>query len=118
MYIVVIEDSKIVRSALVQLFGKHKDVEDTDAFSNAQDAINSIKKKTPDVLVTDWDLGKGESGVAVARVVRELSSSAKIVFITGRSLKQLKSNTAQLNIQHYLVKPFMLEELRQAVFSD
>ena len=112
MFVIIVEDSPCVLNALLKFF-ERQGVKAIGC-STGHQAIAAIEEKTPDLLVSDWDIGKGASGISVVRYLRKQCRETRVIMITGRPIGPLKDNTADLQVDAYLKKPFSLEELRQA----
>jgi|GEM_PF-690469 len=79
---------------------------------DAQSALRELETFSPDLLLTDVNLGAGQNGAEVAAAFRDRDASATIVFMTAyadrvRMLQASGSTT--------LVKPFTADELREVI---
>jgi DNA-binding NtrC family response regulator len=82
------------------------------AAENAHDALALLEAR-PDVAVLDVHLG-GPSGLWLADQIREISPLTAVVLATGD--QTIPANESlRFGIVAYLVKPFTLEELGDAV---
>lgn len=113
MFAIVVEDSPGVRNALLTFLSR-QGVEAVGC-ETCHQAIAAIQEKHPDLLVSDWDIGTGASGVAVVRYLRRQCQNSKVVMITGRPIDRLIEQTTELKVDVYLKKPFSLQQLKNAV---
>ena len=75
--------------------------------TNANDAVSVAAASGPDVLVTDLDLGRGPTGIAVAHVLRRHNPALGVVLLTnhvdprsaGTSLAQVPEGTEYVTKQ-------------------
>ena len=80
--------------------------------ASASDALDVIRNETPDLAVLDADLGKATSfEIADALLAR----NAKIIFISGHSLKWFSGAHRERRV---LEKPFLPEHLIAAVEEE
>ncbi|MBL6078728.1 response regulator [Belnapia sp. T18] len=83
MTVLLVEDDAMVRLTLADFFeAVGLDFLEAD---NAEDALAIIadKAQTIDVLVTDLDLGLGDSGLILAKKARLLQPELRVVYETG-----------------------------------
>ena len=76
---------------------------------NGADALASIKKHPPDVVVTDYKLGGEIDGMDVLRQVKETSPETEVILITAFGSEQLArevlSRESSAQAYDYLIKP-------------
>ncbi|MCZ7682380.1 MAG: response regulator [Sandaracinaceae bacterium] len=74
-------------------------------------AREQIKNDPPDVVVTEVDLGGGQSGFELPRVVGELPEEQRpaVVFLTTHSDRESVSRAFDLGAADYIVKPASAE---------
>lgn len=107
--ILFVEDNKELLKFLSEHF---KDKYATSVASNGLDALKSIKKFIPDLIVTDLMMPKMD-GIALCR---ELKSSFEychipIIMLTSKSDIETRLESLEVGADYYLAKPFMLPEL-------
>lgn len=85
-----------------------------DAASNASQALQMAKQNIPDVLVCDWRLGDGGTGVDVARELQQLYP-VKVIFVTAHPLDELREAAFDLDVLRYLRKPISLVILASTI---
>jgi two-component system OmpR family response regulator len=78
--------------------------------SNAQAFWSEFATRQPDIVVLDIGL-PGESGLNIARQVREQYPHIGIVILTGRSLLTDRLSGRSAGADDYLTKPVQMEEL-------
>lgn len=111
--ILVAEDEVNAREALVAFFeGQGFEVR---CASDGDEAIRIGADFHPDILITDWLLEGGCSGVTVARSVARAAPQTSIILVSGYPLAELRAITADLDVEAYLEKPISLFELGSIV---
>jgi DNA-binding NtrC family response regulator len=106
--ILVIDDEPIVGERLkasLELAGFM-----VDAFFSSQDALNNLKQKSYDILVTDLKM-KPPDGLEVLRAAKQQQPDIKAVVITGFATKQLAADALTAGAVHFLAKPFKMSHL-------
>lgn len=79
---------------------------------DAPTAFRLLEETSPDLLLTDVNLGAGQNGADIAAALRDSDPRATIIFMTGfadkvRMLQETGSTT--------LAKPFTADELREVI---
>lgn len=110
--VLVVEDEPNAREAS-RLYLSHCGHEVTTA-ANAESAIQQAEEQQPDVLVCDWRLGAGGSGVDVAREIQRRYATP-VIFVTAYPIDELVEATADLAVSRYLKKPVSLAVLAAAI---
>jgi len=73
---------------------------------DAKSFIKELERETADLLIMDINLGQTSSRSLVNRI-REIAPQAKLLFISG--------GAPEADVEHFLEKPFDIEELRLIV---
>ncbi|MHC4696082.1 MAG: sigma-54-dependent transcriptional regulator [Planctomycetota bacterium] len=82
-------------------------------------AIESIKHRPPDVVVTDYKLDGRANGMDVLRAAKRASPDAEVILITAHGSEELAREALSQDSEHraydYLIKPVDIDALRQKV---
>ncbi|MCS6905036.1 MAG: LytTR family DNA-binding domain-containing protein [Bacteroidia bacterium] len=107
----VAEDEAPARSKMTRLLSEIEDIELINISSNGNDAYDNILLLKPDVVFLDIEM-PGMSGIEIAQ---NLPPEIKpyIIFTTAYNEHAIKA--FEINAIDYLLKPFSLERLKQAV---
>ncbi|ANO52710.1 response regulator [Woeseia oceani] len=81
---------------------------------NAKVAYAEVQRQAPNLLICDWQLGAGETGVAVARRIQE-QFGIPVIFMTAYPLDELYAETDGIDVFRYLRKPLSLGDLAKAI---
>lgn len=81
--------------------------------STLREAGELLARTTPDAMVLDVDLPDGD-GIAFCRKLRE-TSDIPVVFLTGHAELSLKREGLEAGGAAFLTKPYVVNELRDAV---
>jgi two-component system KDP operon response regulator KdpE len=82
--------------------------------ANGQEALNDTAQQSPDVIILDIALGKGQDGLQVCRSLREWSKTP-IIMLSVRGDEKTKVTALDAGADDYLTKPFGIEELRARI---
>lgn len=112
--ILIIEDEAIValdiRSALEKL-----GFEVTDIASNYDEALSSVKRIKPDILLSDINLIGSKDGIEAVQDIQKLKN-IPIIYLTAYSDDKTIQRAIQTNPIGYLLKPFKRDELKSTIF--
>ena len=106
--VLLVEDEPAAREAS-ELYLTLSGFQVATAGSEAE-AHEVAERAKPDILVCDWKLGGGGSGVDVARKIRH-RYSIPIIFVSAHPLDELRQKTADIEVSAYLAKPLSLPRL-------
>lgn len=108
--IVIVDDDPDILDVLkITLEGEGYDVEEAH---NGEEALEIIKKRVPDLLITDFKMPK-MSGDRLCEILKEdiLVQHMPIIMLTGKGDLTDKVHGINAGADDYMVKPFEPEEL-------
>lgn len=111
--LLIAEDDEQIRDSLEQWF-THQG-EEVTAVSCGEQACETLKKESFDVLILDWEMPPGPSGPEVVKEFRERGGDAIVILLTGRSDLSDKEVGYEVGVDDYMVKPFHLKEISAKV---
>ncbi|MGC8736336.1 MAG: sigma-54-dependent transcriptional regulator [Dissulfurimicrobium sp.] len=112
MDIFIIDDEPITVQRLIQAL--RKDGYLVEGFVSAKDAMASMPKALPKVVIVDVRL-KDADGVELMRQIKAICPEAAIIIITGYASIDHAVEATKKGAFHYLAKPLHLENLRAVV---
>src|SRR3990170_695273 len=86
-FILIVEDEKAHGEALVE--GLRRTGHACHLVESGQEAVRSIRQRTPDVVLTDYRLGGEMNGLDVLRETKRLSPDTEVILITAYGSEQL-----------------------------
>jgi two-component system CheB/CheR fusion protein len=111
--VLVIDDEPAVAEAtslLLELEGF-----DVVVASSAREALERVRVRAPDVIVSDFQLRGGETGVGVVTAVRDRTRSlVPVIFVTGDTARSAIAGSRIANAS-LLSKPVRADDLVEAV---
>jgi len=105
--LVVDDEPSIVDAVATALRYEGFDVEEA---RNGRDAIASVARFEPDLVVLDWMLPDIE-GIEVGRQIRDRGFKTAILFLTAKEAVENKVEALRAGGDDYVTKPFSLAEI-------
>ena len=122
--LLVVEDSKRVADRLFELLDQVPQVETVDAVESEREAIASVRRTDPDVVILDLHLKQG-TGFGVLRSLPAESDRPTVVVLTNFDLPEYRSQAHALGVTYFLDKanefdriPEILEEIAARKAED
>ena len=110
--ILVIDDEQIVGERLKASL--EKDGYALETYTDPVTALDRIKEKVFDVVVTDIRMDNLD-GIKVLEEVRKMSHRTKVIIITGYATLEIAREALTKGAFDFIAKPFKLKEIRQAI---
>lgn len=101
--ILIVDDEKLVRDFIVETL-KRKNY-DVEAVENGQKALNLLKDRPFDLVITDMKM-PDLTGIDILKKVKELSPNTLVVIITAYGSIENAVDAMRLGAFNYLIKPF------------
>ncbi len=118
-FVLVVEDEEAHGEAIAE--GLRRAGHACHVVTGASDALESIRKRPPDVVVTDYRLAGdgGPTGLDILREVKKVSPESEVILVTAYGSEQLAREVlggdGKARAFDYLTKPVDLEDVREAV---
>jgi two-component system nitrate/nitrite response regulator NarL len=112
--IVLVDDHRIVLDGLVSLLESDPDFIIAAALGSGEEALEFIKKDTPDILLTDYSL-PGISGLDLTRTIKRDYPSMKVVALSMHDEAHLVKGILKEGVDGYLLKNIQQFELKNAL---
>jgi len=85
-----------------------------EIFTESQKALNRLKEKTFNVIITDVKM-KGPSGIDVLTTVKKESYKTEVIVITGYSSFETFRQAEYIGAFEFIAKPFQMSEIYNLV---
>lgn len=99
----IVDDDALVARTMGRMLSRH--VEVVDAVCDASTALQRLEVDEIDVLITDFDLGPGMTGLDLAQSVRERYPGVRIIMVSGSAERPIGA------IDAFFAKPVQVAEL-------
>lgn len=108
--ILIVDDEEIIRDFLSEVLEDY----DIDIATGGGEAINKLKNRTFDLIITDLRMPE-VSGEEVVKAAKEFSPKTKVIVISGYSSLYTVSQSVSNGASGFLSKPFSIKELMQTI---
>jgi two-component system, response regulator, stage 0 sporulation protein F len=112
--VVLVEDESEILTILQYLMRDLVGQYDILALQSGAEALAQLARRPVPLLITDYRM-PGMDGLALIQAVRAASPRTRIVMITADQTPKIESRARAAGADHFLVKPFPLEHLRDIV---
>ncbi len=109
----IVEDDVLMHNAFMKLTSR-MGLNSRGVRTHAEARL-AIDTRTPQLLLTDWNLGHHLTGIDVANYVVKHNEQCQIIFCTGNCIISLKRQTVHLNNCRFLHKPIALKHLKDTI---
>lgn len=106
--ILVVEDDQTIREGISSFLSDNNFI--VESVGDGAAALDSVKKKTPDLVILDLGLPK-ISGESVVQEIKKLFPNLPVIILTAKNQKTDILSGFSLGADDYISKPFDLEEL-------
>ena len=110
--LLVVDDEDIVVSLIRDAFEDDNYVVKTA--SNGKDAISLVEQHKFDLIITDVRMPH-MSGIEMVKLARQVQPDVGVIFMTGYANLNSAKDAIKQGAFDYILKPFELNEIRQAV---
>jgi two-component system response regulator (stage 0 sporulation protein F) len=110
--ILIVDDQLGVRRLLFETF--KEDQHTVEMAVDGIDALKILQRFQPDLILMDIKM-PGMNGIDTLRKIRATNKNVDVIMMTAYGDSQNMVQAKELNVIHYLSKPFDLFELRKKV---
>ena len=110
--VMIIDDEPIVGKRLKQALRKFGI--DVEVFEDSEEALNRLKDRKFDVVVTDIRMEKID-GIQILENVLEHSNQTKVIIITGYATINVAQEALAKGAFDFIAKPFKPDDLRSVI---
>lgn len=111
LHILIVDDEPLARRRIEALCGRMDNIGRIDSASGGREALDSIAKNCPDIVLLDIDM-PDMSGMVVARQCGLMDQNPEIVFTTAHSRYAVEA--FRIDAADYLLKPVKEDLLKEA----
>ena len=114
--VLVVDDEKDTRDKMIHSIDKEQNgLTIVGAASDGYEALDQIVSLCPDIVLIDIEM-PGLNGLEVIQKIRDANLPVKFIIISSYSNFAYAQNALRLNVHEYLLKPFLLSEICDAVY--
>jgi DNA-binding NtrC family response regulator len=108
----IIDDEKIVGD--MAKLSLEQDGYEVETFLNAEPALNRLKEKPFDVVVTDYKM-KGIDGMEVLRTIKQHYPGTKVIMITAFANLDTAIEALRGDVHDFFPKPVKIKEMKASI---
>ncbi len=113
--VVVVDDHPLVLKGIAGILAGDPDIEVVGTASDIEEAVATVEREAPDVLLLDVRLRDGTTGLDVLRQVPQASPATRVVMLTVIDDDAVVTSAMRLGARGYLLKSASAEHVRSAV---
>ncbi|MGD8414525.1 MAG: response regulator [Candidatus Latescibacterota bacterium] len=110
--IMVVDDEAIVCERLQDYLQKQG--MSVEAFTESQKALDRLKEKSFDVIVTDLKM-EGPTGMDILSTVKRLEYGSEVILITAYGQYEVMREAKAVGVFEYIDKPFKMSDMHKLV---
>jgi DNA-binding NtrC family response regulator len=111
--ILIVDDERDIREILQDLL---EDLGEVVGVENGVMALDLMRKSTFDLVISDFNM-PAMNGMQLLKQMNESNIRTPMIWITGRSTKDLIVDAWKEGVFDYIEKPFDLEQVRKSVIT-
>ena len=119
--VVIAEDQKLLREALVSLISLEDDIEIAAEAADGESAWEAVLQHQPDVCLLDIEI-PSPSGLEIAERLRQCGSSCRIIIVTTYARPGFLQKAMELKVEGYLLKDepidFLINAIRKVIQGE
>ncbi len=112
--VLLAEDVRMVRGALVALLNMERDMEVVASVENGDEIIPEVERSRPDVAVLDIDL-PGLDGLSAAVRIHEVAPATRTLMLTSLSRPGTLRRALSARVNGFILKDAPINELADAI---
>lgn len=112
--ILIVEDHRMMAELLEQALGYQEDFEVVGAVATIDEAVTSVRRERPDVVLMDYMLPDGD-GVEATRKVKAVHPEAKVVLVTAVSDQSVLVSAIEAGASGFVPKTRAVQEVVSAI---
>lgn len=113
MNILIVEDDPLMRELLLTIVGSIRKGLSLHEAEDTGSAWSLWRTKPMDLVLCDWNLQGIDTGLDLARRIRQQNDIVPIIMVTGRGDRQSVIASHRAGLNGYIVKPFTPEDVME-----
>ncbi len=114
--VLVVDDHELVRSGITRMLADNPDIEVIGEASSGEDAIDSVRKDSPDIVLMDMNM-PGIGGLEATKKICRYCPDVKIIVLTVNCEDPFPSKVMQIGAHGFLTKGAGSDEMVRAIRS-
>ena len=111
MRVMIVDDSEILRSRLVEMLSEIKGIEVVAEAKDSKEAIEAIKTHHPDVVIMDIRMPGNDGIVVIEKIKKGKRNKPKIIVFTNYPYLQYRKRCMDAGADFFFYKALEFEKL-------
>jgi DNA-binding NtrC family response regulator len=107
--VLIVEDDEMLRSLLRTVL--EREFPSVETAADFQEATSKLPLQEPDLVISDYNLGPGGSGLALLAYLQRRSRPCPLILMSGSGEEELESRARRMGVYGFLQKPFAMDQL-------
>ncbi len=112
--VLIADDQELIRQSLQIVLDSRENLQVTDAVANGQEAVGSVRREKPDVILMDIRMPKMD-GVQCTKIIKDQCPDIKIIILTTFDDDEYVYNALKYGASGYLLKGVSMDGLVEAI---
>jgi len=112
--VLVVDDHELVRSGITRMLADNPDIEVIGEASSGEDAIDSVRKDSPDIVLIDIRM-PGIGGLEATRRILRIDDAVRVIVVTACADDPYPTRVMQAGASAYITKGADIREMVRAI---
>ncbi|MDP4533538.1 UvrY/SirA/GacA family response regulator transcription factor [Marinobacter salarius] len=112
--VLVVDDHELVRSGITRMLADNPDIEVIGEASSGEDAIDSVRKDSPDIVLMDIRM-PGIGGLEATRRILRIDDAVRVIVVTACADAPYPTRVMQAGASAYITKGADIKEMVRAI---
>lgn len=112
--VLVVDDHELVRSGITRMLADNPDIEVIGQASSGEDAIESVRKDAPDIVLMDIRM-PGIGGLEATRRILRIDDAIRVIVVTACADDPYPTRVMQAGATAYITKGADIKEMVRAI---
>ena len=112
--VLVVDDHELVRSGITRMLADNPDIEVIGEASSGEDAIDSVRKDSPDIVLMDIRM-PGIGGLEATRRILRIDDAVRVIVVTACADDPYPTRVMQAGASAYITKGADIKEMVRAI---
>jgi YesN/AraC family two-component response regulator len=116
MNVFIVDDSEFSRASICEMLDKEEHIRIVGEASSAEEAINTIGQKKPDIAIVDVVM-PNISGIELAKLINKSLPDTSVIMISSLAQEHVVIDSISAGAVDFLQKPFTKEALKSSIIK-
>ncbi len=115
--IIVVDDDPVLATVLQRLIRKTAASYEVVSVADGAAALAQFEQWQVPLVITDYNLLSSLTGLKLTQAIKARSPNTRVVLISAYATPELERQAREHQVDYYLPKPFLLQDLEQIVLA-